>query len=118
VKIALQKIKAIFADSPLVWLSLITCLWSFMRAIIYHLRMGSRPSPLDLPWLTDSPIATEMNMVVTLTLIALIGVGAAVAALLRDKEQAWHLSLLMIVLNTTVWWYAISQLEWEPIYSS
>jgi hypothetical protein len=101
VKIALQDLKAVFTDSPMAWLSLITCLWLFVRAVIYRLQIASsRPSLLEL------------------TLVALIGGGAAVVALLRDNEQAWYIGVITLILNAAALWYAISQLEWGYLYES
>jgi len=51
-------------------------------------------------------------------MVALVGVGAAIGALLRDKEEAWYISLVTMVLNAAVWWYALSQLEWGYLYDS
>lgn len=100
-KIVKQNLKATFTESPLVWLSLITCLWLFVRAIIFQFEIApNRPSLLEL------------------TLVALIGVGAAIGALLRDKEQAWYIGLITMVLNAAAWCYALSQLEWGYLYES
>lgn len=94
----MQTLKGVLVESPLVSLSIITCLWLFIRAIIYQMKLASgRPSLLEL------------------TLVALSGI---VAALFRDKEQAWYLSLFTIALNTAAWWYAVSQLEWGYLYES
>lgn len=115
-KTALQNIKGFFADSPLIGLSLITCCWSYLRALLYQQKITSLP--LDLPLISASRTATEMNMTVTLTLVALIGVGAVLLALHRDKEEAWYIGLVTIFINIVAWWYALSQLNWGPVYES
>jgi hypothetical protein len=101
VKIALQNLRASFTESPLVGLSLVTCLWLFFRTVIYHSRLVSgRPSLIEL------------------TMVALVGVGAAIGALLREREQGWYISLVTMALNGVAWWYALSQLDWGYLYES
>jgi len=109
--IAIQRIKCIVTDSPMVCLSLGTCIWSYSRALIIQLTIdANRPFPLDLPLLANSP---AMNMAMTLTVVTLIGVVASVMALVREKEDGWYLGLVTLVLNVSVWWYSMSVIEWE-----
>ena len=112
----MHKVKVVFVESPLVLLSLLTCCWTYIRALLYRQKITSLP--LDLPLFTDWRMATELNMAATLTLVALIGVGAAVVALNREKEQAWYISLVTIILNALAWLYAMGQLNWSPLYES
>ncbi len=85
----------------MVWLSLVTSMWLFLRAIFYHSKLTSgRPSLLEL------------------TLVALIGVGAAIGAMLREKEQAWYISIMTMALNAAAWWYGLSQFDWSYLYKS
>lgn len=115
-KTAIQNIKGLFATSPLICLSVITCCWSYIRALLYQQKITS--GLLDLPLVSASRTATEMNMAVTLTLVTFIGVGAALLALRRDKEQGWYIGLATIFINIVAWCYALSQLNWGPVYES
>ena len=115
-KTVFHKLMAPFAESPFVLLSLLTCCWLYFRTLLYD--KGVSSLLLDLPLFTDSRLANEMNLAVTLTLFAFIGIGAGIAALYRDKEQAWYICLVMIGLNCTIWCYALSQLNWAPLYES
>ena len=90
-----------FTHSPFIWLSLITSLWLFLRTVIY--RAGPDSASIAL---------------VELTIVLLVGVGAAVTALLRDREEAWYIGLVTMVLNVAAWWYAVSQLDWTYLYES
>ncbi len=118
-KSVLHNLKALFADSPLVCLSIITCCWSYFRALLYKQNIGAKGwLRLDLPLFSASGIGTEVNMAVTLTLVALVGVIAAVVALNRDEERDWLFSLVTIILNGAAWWYAVSQLNTAPLYVS
>ena len=53
-----------------------------------------------------------------LTLLAVIGVAAAIRAVPRDKEQAWYLGIVTAGLNAVAWWYAVSHLSWGYLYES
>jgi hypothetical protein len=63
-------------------------------------------------------MAIELNMAITLTLVALIGIGAALIGIYREKEQSRYISLVTVVLNAVGWWYAVSQQNWGPLYES
>lgn len=100
-KILFQNLRASLTESPLVCLSLATCVWLLLRAVIYHYSLGS-----GLPALLE------------LTIVALIGVGAALGAVLRENEQGWYIGLGTIVLNGVSWWLAVDQLDWGYLYES
>ncbi|HEY7544135.1 MAG TPA: hypothetical protein VID27_04595, partial [Blastocatellia bacterium] len=69
-KKALRNIKATFAESPMVWLSLVTAVWLFLRTVFYH-----------------SKLFPNLSSLMELTLVAFVGVVAAIVALLREREQ-------------------------------
>jgi hypothetical protein len=110
----LQNIKRRFGDSPLIGISIIACLFSVIRLILYRLRIPlTRPAPFDFPFFSDySPVATEINMTLTLSLITLIGMGAALGGLLRKKEKWRYFGVLTLALNLGAWWWMSRLLDW------
>ena len=85
----------------MVWLSLVTTVWLFLRAVFYH-----------------SKLIPNLSSLMELTLVALVGVVAAIVALLREKEQAWYISIVTMALNAVAWWYTLSQFDWSHLWRS
>ena len=53
-----------------------------------------------------------------LTLVTLLGALTALIAIVRDREQAWYLGFVPMVLNGAVWWLGLMQVNWGAMFSS
>lgn len=99
--IANTSIKMLVRDSPFVLLSVGTSLWIFLRQTAPSLVLASGPpSPLDV------------------TGVALIGIGAGLAGLLRKNERGWYICPLAIIANCLCWWYVVSRIDSSSLYQS
>jgi hypothetical protein len=100
-KRSLRQLKAVLTESPLVLLSVGTCLWVFVReSAPDFLPVFARPSFFEL------------------TMVAVVGICAGFGGLLRKSEQGWYLALLAMILNGVCWWYAFSRIDWGPSLES
>jgi hypothetical protein len=107
------EVRHFFGKSPLFIVSLMTSGWCVVRGLLYKWQIGpTRPSPFDVPLLNLSPVATEYNLAITLSLIALIGVAAASIGLCRRKEALRWWCLPALALNLLAYWWAVSMVEW------
>ena len=95
-----REIRAAIADSPAMWVSLTCCCWCYVRVLLYKFDITSRASLVEV------------------TLIALVGVIAGLAALRRSQEQGWYLGLVTIALNGTAWWLRLMQVDWAAMRSA
>jgi len=99
-KKVLRAMRAAIADSPVMWVSLSCCCWCYVRVMLYQVEVTSRASLVEI------------------TLIALCGVIAGLAALRRSREQGWYLGLVTVALNVTAWWLRLMQVDWAAIRSA
>jgi hypothetical protein len=99
-KKALKEIRSAIADSPVLWWSLACCCWGYVRVSLYQLGMTSRASLVEM------------------TLVALIGAIAGLAALRRNREEGWYLGVVAVALNVSAWWLRLMQVDWGAIRSS
>jgi hypothetical protein len=95
-----KKAESAIRDSPAFWVSIVCCSWVYIRVMLYELEIDSRASLAEL------------------TLVALIGAAAALIGLLRDREQAWYLNVVTMVLNSVAWWLGVVQVNWGELFSS
>ena len=106
-------LKRIFAQSPFIITSTLTCSWCVVRGLLYQWKIGPvRPSPFDLPFFHLSPVATEYNLVFTLGLVSLFGMSASIIGLFRKKEALRWWGLLALPLNYFALLWAESMVEW------
>ena len=61
---------------------------------------------------------TRRASLVEMTLVALVGAIAGVAALRRNREPGWYLGVLTVALNVTAWWLRLMQVDWAAIHSA
>jgi hypothetical protein len=88
-------------DSPAIWLSLICCSCAYARIVI--------------PLIVKSAGSAS---IIELTLVTFFGALLALIALRRDREQAWYLSPVLMVLNGAAWCFALMQFDWAYIFYS
>jgi hypothetical protein len=103
--------------SPLTGLSLLICVWLYADAL-YHRSAIVRGvgASLARPFFTD-PSASPLITTLVLTVVAGVGSCAAIIALWRGEEPG-NVCLLSPVLIAMAWWFAFSQLDWHPDYTS
>jgi hypothetical protein len=95
------------------YISLATGIWIIIRSAIYRLRIGPRrDAPFDLPFCFGSPVGTEYNMAFTLSLIAFIGVVAAITAFVKYRKWPRYFALFACAIDAGAWWYAMTLIEW------
>ena len=100
-KRSFEKLGSVLKESPAIWSSIVCCCWAYIRIMLYVLGIsGSRASLEEL------------------TLVTLLGAVTALIAILRDREQAWYLGGVTMVLNGAAWWLGLMQVNWAAMFSS
>jgi len=94
------------------WGSLLAGLWTIIRGVVYQARIvPKRALPIDLPFMTLSPVAAEYNIALTLFLVTLLGIVAA-AALFAHKGKWRYWAVGTFIFNILAYWYSLRLVEW------